>query len=457
MASTYLSNTPSSAGDRRTFTISTWFKISDINTWSAIISAGSSGNDHTELTFNASNVTNDPDIEFKHYNGSSFPIQLTTNRVFRDVNAWYHIVIKVDTTQATASDRVKMYINGVEETSFATSTYPSQNLQTNFNNTNIHTIGRGTESGTASTRVYWNGSLTHFHLTDGTAYDASYFGETDATTGIWKPKTAPSVTYGTNGVFLKFENSGSMGTDSSGNANNFTVNGTLTQTIDTPSNVFATLNALIPDGSVTLINGNTKVSAIGDNDWRASTLGGSFKWYAECKIDVAYDGSGGGICIGAISEDGLTENNGGSFSGLSNANTKWYTNSNDGKFQEGGGNNVTTGLTRASTGDIVGVACDGANGKIFIHVNGTYLNSGDPVAGTGFIGGTTGYNGIWFPYNGSHLDKGQGSWNFGNGFFGTTQVSSAQNPDDGIGIFEYDVPANYRALTTKSINAEEYD
>jgi hypothetical protein len=86
--------------------------------------------------------------------------------------------------------------------------------------------------------------MSHFHFIDGTAYDASAFGETDATTGIWKPKTSPSVTYGTNGFFLKFENSGSMGLDSSGNANNFTVNGTLTQTVDTPSNVFATLNPL---------------------------------------------------------------------------------------------------------------------------------------------------------------------------------------------------------------------
>jgi hypothetical protein len=91
---------------------------------------------------------------------------------------------------------------------------------------------------------YFDGSMTHVHFIDGTAYDASTFGETDATTGIWKPKTTPVVTYGTNGFFLKFENSASFGTDSSGNANNFTVNGTMTQTIDTPSNVFATFNPL---------------------------------------------------------------------------------------------------------------------------------------------------------------------------------------------------------------------
>jgi hypothetical protein len=87
--------------------------------------------------------------------------------------------------------------------------------------------------------------MTHIHYTDGYAYDASTFGETDSTSGIWKPKTAPSVTYGTNGFFLKFENSGAMGTDSSGNSNTFTVSGTLTQNVDTPSNNFATMESII--------------------------------------------------------------------------------------------------------------------------------------------------------------------------------------------------------------------
>ena len=124
--------------------------------------------------------------------------------------------------------------------------------------------------------------MSHFHFIDGTAYDASAFGETDATTGIWKPKTAPSVTYGTNGFFLKFENSGAFGTDSYVNANNFTVNGTMTQTIDTPSNVFATINPLdnfynastFTNGNNTIITGSTNVS------WNTSTLGvSSGKWY----------------------------------------------------------------------------------------------------------------------------------------------------------------------------------
>ena len=160
-------------------------------------------------------------------------INLVTNRLFRDTSAWYHIVIAIDTTQATASDRVKVYVNGVQETSFATETYPSQNANLKIlegGQTNKNVIG----AGYPTTSGFLDGSIAHFHYTDGTQYQASDFGETDATTGIWKPKTAPSVTYGNNGFFLKFENSGAFGTDSSGNANNFTVNGTMTQNIDTP-------------------------------------------------------------------------------------------------------------------------------------------------------------------------------------------------------------------------------
>jgi hypothetical protein len=374
---------------------------------------------------------------------------LQPTQKFRDQSAWYHMVWSVDTTQSTASNRIKFYVNGTQVTDFSSATYPDQNAESKiFHDTN-NRIG-SQWNGTTSTAL--NGYLAEVVFIDGQQLDPTSFGEFDADTGIWKPINVSGLTFGTNGFYLDYENSGSLGADVSGNGNNFTVNNltSIDQTTDTPTNNFATLNALIPDGSVTLVEGNLKVSAIGDNDWRSGTFGGSFKWYAECKINVAYDGSGGGICIGAISEDGLTENNGGSFSGLSNANVKFYTNSNDGKFQEGGGNNISgeDGFTRASTNDIVGVACDGANGRIYIHVNGTYLNSGDPVGGTGFIGGTAGYQGIWFPWNGSHLTKGQGSWNFGNSPF---TISSGNSDANGYGNFEYAVPSGYYALNTKNL------
>jgi hypothetical protein len=233
MASTYLSKTPSSAGNRKTFTFSTWIKRSNLSSAQTIFMGGQSdgNNNITVCQFQSADT-----LRFYSYS-SAFSFQLITDRLFRDTSAWMHIVVAVDTTQATSSNRIKIYINGVQETSFSTETYPSQNFDTYINNNNLHTIGNynaGTE--------YFDGSMTHFHFVDGTAYDASTFGESDSVSSIWKPKTAPSVTYGTNGFFLKFENSGAMGTDSSGNSNTFTVSGTITQNVDTPSNNFANLN-----------------------------------------------------------------------------------------------------------------------------------------------------------------------------------------------------------------------
>jgi hypothetical protein len=228
MASTYLSRTPASTGNRKTFTISCWLKRSNLGGGKIITGINDGVAPYARIFFDTNDV-----LKIEDDNGSTVT-NIVTNRKFRDVSAWYHLVIAYDTTQATASDRVKMYVNGVQETSFSSSTYPSQNFDTEYNKASTAlNIGKFSSS-------YYDGSMSHVHLIDGTAYDASAFGETDSTTGIWKAKTAPSVTYGTNGFFLKFENSGAFGTDSSPNGNNFTVNGTMTQTIDTPSNVFTT-------------------------------------------------------------------------------------------------------------------------------------------------------------------------------------------------------------------------
>src|SRR6056300_808312 len=233
MASTYLSRSNGTPTSQQIFTFSAWVKRSGLNP---------SGNNMQFFSI-YNDTSNRMDFRFQtgdtidFYHTSSLG-RLTTNRLFRDTNAWYHIVLRVDTTQSTSSDRYRLYINGVQETSFSTETQPSQNANLG---TNFSTFSIGDDSYGSSD---YDGSMAHIHYTDGQSYAPTTFGETDATTGIWKPKTAPSVTYGTNGFFLKFENSGAFGTDSSGNANNFTVNGTMTQTIDTPSNVFATINPL---------------------------------------------------------------------------------------------------------------------------------------------------------------------------------------------------------------------
>ena len=431
MASTYLSrNTWGTATDSKIFTISTWVKRSELSAASRVICESYDGvtGYSPALYFNASYQ-----LRFDH--DGTGTTSLATNQLFRDCNGFYHIVISVDTTQATSSNRVKMYVNGEQITSFSTETYPTQNSTTQlFNNSNANNIGSAWSGG-----AYFDGSMAHFHFIDGTQYAASDFGETDATTGIWKPKTAPSVTYGTNGFFLKFENSGSMGTDSSGNGNNFTVNGNLTQNIDTPSNVFATWNPLIdfyPTYTSTLSNGNLSTTRTDNGGSLATIMPSKGKWYMEAKCGTVaiYNR------LGVVPYDKITDNE--------------FNPDNKGVSYQSDGDKVVDGTASTygstyTTGDIIGIALNLDDGEITFYKNGVAQNSGTPITGFTYDGA----NSLTVGGSGSTW-----SWdcNFGNGYFGTTAVSSAQNPDDGIGIFEYSVPTGYRALCTKSINAQEY-
>jgi hypothetical protein len=264
----------------------------------------------------------------------------------------------------------KCWVNGVQ---YSMSAYPAQNLDTGYNYTHIHNIGRYASGGTG----YSSFLMSHFHQIDGTAYDASAFGEFDATTGIWKPKTAPSVTYGTNGFFLKFENSGTMGTDSSPNTNNFTVNGNLTQTVDTPSNVFATLNPLWnPNASITLSNGNLTQTVSGDFRSSATTLGASQgKWYAEYKATDVENFS-----VGITPLSGVFLNT--TSNVIGQAGNGWGLIDNWGTVAYYYNTASTNTAITLSNGDIIMIAMDLDNSKVFFGKNGTWLDSGDPANGT---------------------------------------------------------------------------
>ena len=437
MASTYLSKTFSGNGSATIHTISAWIKkSSDMNTTTPekIFFAGSGSNQHQLYftNFDASGSSYDDAIQYEFYNGSQ-NYYIRTNRSFRDPSAWYHIVVVWDTTQSTASDRIKLYVNGVQETSFQGSAYPTQNFAGFFGqSTYAHRIG-GSDSG-----QYFNGLMTHFHYIDGTAYTPSTFGETDSTSGIWKPKTAPSVTYGTNGFFLKFENSGAMGTDSSGNSNTFAVGGgTLTQNVDTPSNVFATLNPVYPYTSTGAItNGNTVPSDYAAYQGIVGTLGASSgKYYFEVKINGS-SGERGMVGWGARDTGQITFPGGGAYDygRLNNAGT-YYNNGSD---------TAISGASAYTTNDICGCAIDLDGNKIYWYKNGALENSG----GTTITASSTAGN--YFPI----VRNGDGNniqCNFGSGFFGTTAVASANADANGFGAFEYAVPSGYYALCTKNI------
>jgi hypothetical protein len=446
MANTYINRTVTSAGNQKTFTISFWLKKLELNASGYMLAYGTNnvaGDPRGYVGYDGTNIIT---IGFNP-TGSSWSDYIIqdngNNIIFRDVNAWYHIVVAVDTTQSTASDRLKVYVNGSQK-SFAS--YPSQNFDTGFNSTRLHEIGSypaGRSNG------YLNGYLAHYHFIDGTTYDASAFGETDATTGIWIAKLNPSVTYGTNGFFLKF-NDGALGTDSSPNGNNFTVNGSLTPAKDTPDNVFATLNALDTFyANGTLSNGNLKYTgSAGNYDFIPSTIqASSGKYYAEVKIEATPSNN----AIVGITGKSMTD-------------TQNYLGKNNYEYGYiGSGSKVNNASFTSygdsfTAGDIIGVALDLDNNKLYFSKNGTWQNSGDPTSGatgTGAISITdpaSTSNGF-YAFAVCSFDSGGADIlliNFGNGYFGTTPVSSAGSNGNGA-IFEFDCPNGYYALNTKNL------
>jgi hypothetical protein len=446
MASTRLSRTQT-AGTRTKFTISAWIKrTGDFGSYNHLFT-----NSPNPGAWDTVRFDNDDQLAVR-FNNDTYVIK--TNRKFRDTNGWYHIVISVDTTQATASNRVKIYVNGVQETSLASSSYPTQNFETNFNrNSETFQIG----ANTWSNNQFFTGLMSHVHYVDGTAYTASTFGSTDSTTGEWKINTSPSVTYGTNGFFILKD--GNSVTDQSGEGNNLTVGaGTLTKTEDCPSNVFATINPLnnyYPASTFSQGN-NTIATANANRSYNNATLGASSgKYYWEVK-GISNVTSSNGCYLGIASTNPTND-------GVSSArylgykqydyaymsgNGNWYTNDNTTSYGDTYGDN-----------DIVGVAMDLDNNKLYFSKNGTWQNSGDPTSGatgTGAISiedpsGTL--NGVYTPSVGDYWTSGfTVSFNFGNGYFGTTAVSSAGANASGNGIFEYDVPTGYTALSTTGLN-----
>ena len=460
MANTYLSKTfssgDSSGNGQKKFTVSAWVKRAGIGSHQDIVSAYKASNGFQCDAIRIYNT--DLFGSFSHSDSGGSGYNVRSNAVLRDTNAWYHLVTAVDTTQSTASDRVKLYINGEQVTSFNASTYPAQDESLIFG----MPIDAVHEIGAVGTSSYFDGVMSHVHICFNQQYDASAFGETDSTTGEWKIKTSPSVSYGSiGGWYLKDE---ANGTDYSSNSNTYSVNGTLTKTEDNPSNVFATFNPLAKHGITTstpsdfMANGNTTFYTPSDNNARKglflTSLGAtSGKYYCEYK-----QGGGGRLITGICNAN------------IFKATNEPYLNSNQSALLyleinseiKYDGSNYSTGIQSGTSGDIFGFALDLDNKQWYIHKNGTYFNSGDPTSGatgTGSIISATSTSaffnhGEMFFCAGDFEDSdyATSNWNFGNGYFGTTAVASAGTNASGIGIFEYDVPTGYTALSTKGLN-----
>ena len=454
MASTFISRTLASNGQKKG-TISVWFKVAGLGTQRAIVSSYYDANYHAEILLSS----NDQIDVFDYRSG--YVSRLLTNRLFRDIGAWYHLVYEFDSTNGVADDRNKLWINGVQETSFSSRTNYGSSASTSWDTDYSFRIGA------RNSDQYWNGEMSHFYFIQGYNYAASTFGETDSTSGIWKIKTSASVDYdgtGGNSCFLKMEDRTNLDLDSGDNSLTMTTTGNLTATYDNPSNNFVTMNELYnwDTWGSTLTNGNTTILNTTANKGRPATLGiQKGKWYWEVK-----NVSGGLQTVGIVSESAISD-----------------ADLNDGDiangFQGYGGNralgfcyesgqlvlaaSTTTGWGSAvGTGDIVQVAVDLDNSKLYFGINGTWQNSGDPTSGSTGTGAAsiTSYTGsppvgevLWFPLYHSYDTSASSSFNFGNGYFGTAAVSTSESDDAGIGSFEYDVPTGYYALCTKNIKA----
>jgi len=444
MASTYLTKTNSGAGTNTKGTFSAWIKISNFGDDNTIFREYESSGNYFSIKLKSGG------IEVYGQASSSAFVNVKTTRVLRDFSGWYHVLVAIDSTQSTAANRIKIYINGVQETTLSSTTYPGSSANCKINqNSEVQTIGG------AGSSEYFDGSLSHVHWVDGTAYAASTFGSTDSTTGEWEINTSPSITMGTNGFTILKD--GNTITDQSSNSNNFSLGGgTLTKTEDCPSNVFATLNPLAPSSSgLDIRNGNTYVFNDDDNNaWQTvpATLGitPTAKIYWEIKC-VNVWGSGSCEMHGITDLDNTIQ----ALTGQASDNATSFAWRNDASFRTNGSTiSGTTWATSYTTGDILMFALDNANGGLYAGKNGTWLNSGNPTSGaskTGALSVTAGL--LYAPHSELKYGSDKPAYNFGNGYYVTTAVSSAGTTASTPGIFEYDVPTGYQPLSTKGLNA----
>jgi len=442
-----LSINMSTSANRKTFTFSTWVKKTKITGTINLLGAGGSS-DQNHFQYESSPLT------FRHFNGSSNDIRVSTSRQFRDPSAWHHVILSVNTTQSTASDRVKIYVNGIEETSFAEATYPSQNYNFDFfQNGALTYIGRRFHSAAA----HFDGYLAETVFVDGTALDATSFGEFDEDSGIWKPIDVSGLTFGTAGFYLDYKDSSALGNDVSGNDNDFTVNNltSIDQSTDTCTLNYATMNPLdVPaSNQPTFSEGNLKATSHDSAQGVTQNFGGtstfalsSGKWYVEAKATVG----AGGFSRNRI---GITGNE--STARLNNtlgANSYEYF-----YDSEAGNSNAGSYGDSYATGDIIGIYLDLDNNKLYFGKNGTIQNSGTGISidspSSTSVGG---YKIAQSDSSGNASTTSTFEFNFGSPSY---SISSSNTDPEGYGNFEYDPSSgtfdggskSFYAINTKNL------
>jgi len=438
-SNTYLTNTFGSAPTLATKnTFSMWFKRSSLGTLEQLMS----GNNNA-----AGFVINTNDTIAFYNNSGDVSGQLLGPRLYRDTSAWMHFVFVYDSTQGTAANRLKAYINGVLETSFNNTGYPEQNVASAFG-TNGTDIKIGTR--TNNDRIF-EGYIAETAFVDGQALGADSFGEFDDS-GIWKPIDISGLTFGNNGFYLENKQSGTgtnssgMGADTSGNDFHFAVTNFTAQdqSTDTCTNNFATINSLDNFyANSTFSEGNLKIVTSSNETYNTSTIGvSSGKWYFEVEWDAT---SSGTSVVGIVDSPSSATS-----ASLHKQSKGWgYRDGGDVKNNDSA---VSGSWSSYTTGDIIGIALDLDNNRLFFSKNGSFQNSGDPTSSTGAITITAPSsltNGTYFFAIGDY-NSGTTTLlaNFGSPPFA---ISSGNTDGNGYGNFEYAVPSGYFALNTKNL------
>jgi hypothetical protein len=426
------------AGNRKKLTISFWFKRTELG--------------QTQMPYEQSALQariylrNTDDLYITAYDNSGWTI--ITNRVFRDTSAWYHCVFQLDTTQSTAADRMKLWINGQQETSFSSASYPTQNADTFFNTNQSAKVGGG------GAGLYFSGYMSEFFFIDDQALQASDFGEYDSDSGIWIPKEYDG-TFGGQSYYLEFKNASNLADRSDGLSNGVSLSvqniTSADQATDTPTNNFATWNVLPLYNSniFSFPNGATEVDRTSGTGWTTaySSLGANKgKWYAEFQILTSGNYlMNGNVPLAKIQSVYATQFYLGSEASAA-AGAGYYssgTTGNDAIYHDA---TFTDSGVTTSAGDIISVAMDCDNNKIHFAVNGTYTNSSNPATNTNGFNMTDDYQ--FF----AHATlTGSQTWKNNFGGYTTISISSGESDANGYGTFEYAPPSGYYALCTKNL------
>ena len=442
-SSAYLSKTFGSSGNRKTFTISFWIKkcvSKDHGQSDGMMILGGQQDSYPGFVC-FFNRTTDTFVFRDAQASNNVKFDVRTDAKFRDFSAWMHIVVAMDTTQGTASNRIKVYINGTQTTDLngnassggATDDplYPDQDFDSQFNSNEAHYINKYATN-------YEDMYLAEYCFIDGQQLDPTSFGEFDSDSpNIWKPIDVSGLTFGTNGFYLDFENASSLGADVSGNSNNWTANNIAStdQSTDTCTNNFATINPLYAglNANESIAEGNLKGlnTGNGENNY-VSTIGvSSGKWYFEAKANVAGDNY---ATIGIVATDSLLQVNG---SWLGSTSDSFFYNENGNIGTNGSAS--TTGLASYTDDDIIGVRVNLDDNELHFYKNGTIItNTALSITADKeyFFGGRVYSNATGWEFN------------FGSPPY---TISSGNSDGNGYGNFEYAVPSGYYALNTKNV------